>query len=72
MTDVILYGILTLAALYTIYRADPEHSEGKYTGIWSFYRSIIFSRRRTNASYSMQALNHSLKVAVNTREPVRQ
>ena len=72
MTDVILYGILSLAALYTIYRVDPEHSEGKYVGIWSFYRSIIFSQRRTNASYSMHTLNHSLKVGVNTRETVRQ
>ena len=30
MADVILYGILSLAALYTIYRVDPEHSEVKY------------------------------------------
>jgi hypothetical protein len=72
MTDVILYGILSLAALYTIYRVDPEHSDGKYIGIWSFYRSIIFSQERTNASRLMHALYHSLKVAVNTQKTVRQ
>ena len=62
MTDVILYGLLSRAALYTIYRLHPEHSEDKYTGIWSFYRCILFSQRRTTASCSMHALNHSLKV----------
>ena len=72
MTDVILYGILSLAALYTIYRVDPEHSEGKYTGMWSFYLSILFSQKRANASCLMPALNHSLKVGVNTQETVRQ
>jgi hypothetical protein len=73
MTDVILYGILSLAALYTIYRVDPEHSEGKYTGMWSFYLSILFSQKReANASCLMQALSHSLKVGVNKQETVRQ
>ena len=72
MTDVILYGILSLAALYTIYRVDPEHSEGKYTGVWSFYRSILFSQKGTNVSCSLHALNQSLKVGVNRRETVRQ
>jgi hypothetical protein len=42
MTEVILYSVLSLAALYTIYRVDPAHSEGKYTSIWSFYRSVLF------------------------------
>ena len=45
MADVILYGILSLAALYTIYRVDPEHSEVKYISIWSFYRSVVFYRK---------------------------
>ena len=46
MIDVILYSVLSLAALYAIYRADPEHSEGKYTSIWSFYRSFFFAKKR--------------------------
>ena len=44
MTDVIIYSVLSLASLYTIYRVDPAHSEGKYTSIWSFYWSILFER----------------------------
>jgi len=45
MIDVILYGVLSLVALYAIYRADPEHSEDKYTCIWSFYRSVLFAKK---------------------------
>jgi hypothetical protein len=46
MTDVIIYSVLSMASLYTIYRVDPAHSEGKYTSIWSFYRSILFERKK--------------------------
>ena len=49
MSDIILYGALSLAALYAIYRVDPEHSQGQHTAIWSFYRSILFGQKRTNA-----------------------
>jgi hypothetical protein len=49
MTDVILYGVLFLAVLYTIYRVDPEHTEGKYTSIWSFYRAVFFSKKGSSA-----------------------
>jgi hypothetical protein len=49
MFDVILYSVLSLVALYTIYRADPEHSEDKYTSIWSFYRSVLFPKKRISA-----------------------
>jgi hypothetical protein len=45
MTDMILYSALSLAALYTIYRVDPEHSEGKDNSIWSFYRSVVFCKK---------------------------
>ena len=49
MTDVILYSLLSLAVLYAIYRTDPEHSEGKYTSMWSFYRSVLFSKKGSGA-----------------------
>ena len=45
MIDVIFYGVLSLVALYAIYRADTEHSEDKYTSIWSFYRSVLFAKK---------------------------
>ena len=44
MTDVIIYSVLSLAALYCIYRADPEHLNDKYTSIWSFYRSVFSAK----------------------------
>ena len=47
MSDVILYSVLSLAALYIIYRVDPEHSDGKYTSIWTFYRSVLFCKKET-------------------------
>ena len=46
MTDVVLYSALFMVALYTLYRMDPEHSEGKYTSMWSFYRSIIWDNKK--------------------------
>jgi hypothetical protein len=46
MTDVIVYIILSLVAIYIIYRVDPEHLEGKSTSIWSFYSSIIFYKKK--------------------------
>ena len=49
MIDVILYSVLSLVALFAIYRADPEHSEDKYTSIWSFYRSVLFAKERISA-----------------------
>jgi hypothetical protein len=49
MIDVILYSVLSLVALYTIYRTDPEHSEDKYNSIWSFYRSVIFAKKGISA-----------------------
>ena len=50
MTDVILYNVLSLAALYIIYRVDTEHLNGKHTAIWSFYRSVLFGQKKTKAS----------------------
>ena len=49
MTDVIVNSVLSLASLYIIYRVDPAHSEGKYTSIWSFYRSILFCKKKIGA-----------------------
>ncbi len=49
MIDVILYSVLSLVALFAIYRADPEHSEDKYTSIWTFYRSVLFAKERISA-----------------------
>jgi len=45
MADVFFYGILSLAAVYVMYRVDPEQSEHKYTSIWTFYRSVCFPKK---------------------------
>ena len=49
MTDVIVNSVLSLASLYIIYRVDQAHSEGKYTSIWSFYRAILFERKKISS-----------------------
>ena len=60
MTDVISYSVLSLAALYAIYRLDPEHADGKCTSIWSFYSSVVFCEKRTNTAQ----LLHSQSVSI--------
>ncbi len=61
MTDVISYSVLSLAALYAIYRLDPEHADGKYTSIWSFYSSVVFYEKRTNATQLLHAQSVSIE-----------
>jgi len=61
MIDVILYCVLSLVALYAIYRADPEHSEGQYTSIWSFYRSVFFCKEKDHCGVIEKTLLMNLQ-----------
>lgn len=45
MEEAIFWGVVSFAALYVIYRFDPEKSDTRYSSMWSFYRKALFGQK---------------------------